>query len=201
MEPAIYTYPDFLTAEECSYFLALIRDHPSSEGRPFTRLTACPRTFGACSASLTPPFTTPFTNTGNFDNKKWHDPLLASQFHQRLKEVLGITDVLSPSLLRANSLVMTGRYKPGDSFNLHTDTGLYYNRETRTKSRWTLLIYLNDDFEGGTTEFFDDAWKPTRTVLPKAGTALLFDIDLWHRGVEVTKGEKCWIGCEIIGAF
>lgn len=54
-------------------------------------------------------------------------------------------------------------------------------------------------FEGGETVFFDSNFKQTRTVVPKRGKALMFDIDLWHKGNEVTKGQKYWIGCEIIG--
>jgi len=161
----IRTFPNFLTADEC---------------RTFT--------------SVCGPNASQFTNSGKFDNKKWHDPVLAAHFFQRL-----IAINKCEQMLRANTVII--HYKSGDSFNLHTDTGLYYDRESQTKSRWTLLIYLNDDFDGGQTEFFDDSWVLTRTIEPVAGTALLFDINLWHRGTEVTKGEKHWIGCEIIGAF
>jgi hypothetical protein len=96
---------------------------------------------------------------------------------------------------------MTGNYCPGQEFNMHTDTGLFYDRKAQEKSRWTLLIYLNDDFEGGHTLFYDDAWKQTHDIEPVAGTALLFDIDLWHKGDVLQSGVKHWIGCEIIGVF
>jgi len=61
----------------------------------------------------------------------------------------------------------------------------------------TFLIYLNDDFEGGETEFI----IINRTIKPKKGKALLFyniDINLtlipesMHRGKIIKKGEK-WI--------
>lgn len=29
----------------------------------------------------------------------------------------------------------------------------------------------------------------------------VFDISLWHKGCELTEGEKYWIGCEIISKF
>ena len=96
---------------------------------------------------------------------------------------------------------MTGKYLSNNNFGLHTDTGLFYNKNTKEKSQYTLLIYLNDDFEGGTTSFFTDNFQPTVTIHPKQGTALLFDIDLWHKGDKLISGEKYWIGCELIAKF
>jgi len=104
---------------------------------------------------------------------------------------------------RPNTVIMSGKYQVGDSFSLHTDTGLYYNRDTREKTRWTLLIYLNDDFDGGETVFYNDNWRRDEVTIvrPKKGNAILFDIDLWHKGTPVTRGVKYWIGCEIIDKF
>ena len=56
-------------------------------------------------------------------------------------------------------------------------------------TRYTLLIYLNSNYEGG----------ETNTIKPETGKALIFDIDLWHSELPVINGEKYWIGCEIIG--
>ena len=139
--------------------------------------------------------TTSFTDTGVFDNKKWVNSALATTFFTKLQNLIEPT----PLATRANTVIMTGSYTPGQQFNLHTDTGLYYNRDTNEKSSWTLLIYLNDDFEGGHTLFYDSEWTLTNTVCPQKGKALLFDIDLWHRGDVLTSGTKHWIGCEIIG--
>jgi len=136
-----------------------------------------------------------FTDTGKFTNKKWEDLDLATAFHTRLVE-------LDPSTRykRANNLIMAGLYKPGDSFGLHTDTGLYYNRVAGEESRWTLLIYLNTVQEGGETVFYStEGWKEVLRIKPEEGKALLFDIDLWHCGEPIVEGEKLWIGCEIIG--
>lgn len=134
----------------------------------------------------------PFTDTGKFLNNKWTDAELAQVFYEKLK-TYGISGFLRP-----NTVIMSGKYVPGDSFSLHTDTGLYYNKDAGEKSRWTLLIYLNDDFDGGETVFYDDNWRVTKSITPKKGHAVLFDIDLWHKGSPVTRGAKYWIGCEII---
>lgn len=134
-----------------------------------------------------------FTDSGRFTNKKWTDAALASEFFERL-------DGRVAGALRANTLIMGALFHPGDAFGIHTDTGLFYDRATGEKSRWTVLIYLNDDFEGGDTVFYDgDTWAETRRVRPEAGKALVFDIDLWHSGSPVTAGVKRWIGCELIG--
>ena len=163
----IYTILNFITSEECNLYLQMPHSQP----------------------------TTPFTDSGIFDNKKWDNFALATTFFAKLQNHINPTSLA----IRANNVIMTGSYAPDQQFNLHTDTGLFYNRDANEKSCWTLLIYLNDDFEGGHTLFYDDKWVLTDTIRPQTGKALLFDIDLWHRGDVLTSGRKHWIGCEIIG--
>lgn len=168
-QQGIYEIEGFLTQQECQQFIEVVKNPPPN--------SSC------------------FTDTGVFSNRKWIDQTTANFFYERLSTFIEPTTQAK----RANKLVMTGYYQPGQQFSLHTDTGLYYNRETKEKTRWTLLIYLNDNYEGGHTQFYDDNWKETRDIQPKEGKALLFDIDLWHKGNELFTGEKYWIGCEIIG--
>lgn len=135
-----------------------------------------------------------FTNNGTFLNNKWINNSLSNLFYKKLQNY-NIKD----NILRPNNLIMSGKYIKGDLFALHTDTGLYYNKETNEKTQWTLLIYLNDNFIGGETTFYDDKWNISKIINPQVGKAILFDINLWHKGNEVIEGEKYWIGCEIIG--
>ena len=44
-------------------------------------------------------------------------------------------------------------------------------------------IYSNDIF-------YDDKFKETVRVTPKKGSCIIFDIDLWHQGLEVKNGKK-----------
>lgn len=78
-------------------------------------------------------------------------------------------------------------------------------RNERERSWKTIMIYLNDDFEGGTTNFLNDM-APIRydedhriratpdqiryKVIPEAGTALVFNHRMLHEGDLVTKGCK-----------
>ncbi len=136
----------------------------------------------------------PFTNAGNFTNNKWTDIDLATNFFNKLNKY-NIND----NIIRPNNIITSGKYIKGDQFSLHTDTGLFYDIKNKEETRWTLLIYLNDNYEGGNTDFYLDNFSTIKTIKPKSGKAILFDIDLWHKGNEVLNGTKYWIGCEIIG--
>lgn len=136
----------------------------------------------------------PFTNSGKFINNKWDDINLATTFYDKIRNYH-----IRDNILRPNKVIMSGKYAVGDSFSLHTDTGLFYDTTMKEESRWTLLIYLNDDYIGGETVFYDDCWNIKRVIKPQVGKGILFDIDLWHQGNSITSGEKYWIGCEIIG--
>lgn len=74
------------------------------------------------------------------------------------------------------------RYVPGQVFHWHRDG--YFRRENGQRSRLTLILYLNDDFQGGQTAFADFR------VAAKAGRALFFEHSYLHEGCEVLAGTK-----------
>jgi hypothetical protein len=74
------------------------------------------------------------------------------------------------------------RYDPGQTFRWHRDG--YFERANRERSRLTLMVYLNDGFEGGETRFERAVIRPVR------GTALFFVHHLLHEGAEVKHGRK-----------
>jgi prolyl 4-hydroxylase len=76
------------------------------------------------------------------------------------------------------------RYDIGQRFAPHYD-GAFVRDETE-RSLLTLILYLNDDFDGGATEFHDFDIR----VRPRRGTALLFQHLLLHEGCTVTRGVK-----------
>lgn len=74
------------------------------------------------------------------------------------------------------------RYTPGQRFTWHVDGA--YERDNGEKSFLTLLIYLNEGYEGGATKFHHLA------VDGRTGMALVFDHVLPHEGAELTRGVK-----------
>lgn len=80
------------------------------------------------------------------------------------------------------------RYDIGEFFAFHLDGS--YRRENGEQSAYTFMIYLNEDFRGGETEF--DLRYPYGEikVMPKTGMMLLFSQDLRHQGAEVISGRK-----------
>ena len=74
------------------------------------------------------------------------------------------------------------KYDVGDYFNSHYDTHPTYKRSV------SVLIYLNDDYEGGEIEFFHFNTK----IKPKAGTVILFPPNYPYRHIAhpVTSGTK-----------
>ena len=73
------------------------------------------------------------------------------------------------------------KYTQGQRFKMHKD-GPW--KEQGLTSRLTFLLYLNDEFVGGETDFRD--FK----ISPQTGDALLFIHDTWHEGAAVSKGIK-----------
>jgi predicted 2-oxoglutarate/Fe(II)-dependent dioxygenase YbiX len=84
------------------------------------------------------------------------------------------------------------RYEVGQHFGLHQDQS--YFGEGGTQSLLTLMVYLNDDFEGGETTFPEQ----DKSISPKAGTALLFQHMLLHAGTRVTKGTKLVLRSDVL---
>lgn len=95
------------------------------------------------------------------------------------------------------------RYEPGQFYQWHYDAIHAYTAEIQAElerfgQRFkTAILYLNDDFEGGETEFK----APYIQVKPETATILVFDNtdqagkpipSSLHRGCEVTAGQK-WV--------
>ena len=104
------------------------------------------------------------------------------------KSYIDINEILDflgdPKYAISDSGYQIQKYSTGGKYVWHHDYILNQRNGTRVL---TYLFYLNDDFEGGETEFSDGT-----IIKPRTGTLLLFP-STWvylHRGKEVTKGEK-----------
>ena len=147
--------------------------------------------------------TRPFTTAAFKNGKVLHDSIPQLMFERvrpHLPDVYTDAVGVQWEFVRGCQFLMYAELTAGQQFNLHTDTGCVWDERGNRYSKFTLLLYLNDDYVGGQTEFFDDAWRRTETIEPVAGRTLVFDIDLWHRGCEVREGIKRWIGTEIVCA-
>lgn len=83
------------------------------------------------------------------------------------------------------------RYEPGQSFRWHFDGA--FQRTTSESSMFTVLVYLNDDFTGGTTDFHDGP-----SVIPARGMALVFSHAQLHQGAAPTSGRKYVLRTDIM---
>jgi hypothetical protein len=171
----IFTIDNLYTNYELSIFYNYVKD-ADSNNRPFTM--------------------------SNFKNGKVIKPDWSSFMYERIKPYL-------PRLYqdRSNTLysfkepikyIMYAAINENQQFPIHTDTGYEYDDQDSKYSKYTVLTYLNDDFEGGNTLFFDDNFKQIVQIMPKRGRTLIFDIDLFHSGEKVTKYSKYWIGTELV---
>jgi prolyl 4-hydroxylase len=75
---------------------------------------------------------------------------------------------------------------------VHTDVP--YSASPTTKTFFTLLIYLNDSFEGGETCFFG----PDMKIKPSVGTVIMFDHERLHQGAMVVNGCKYIVRSDIV---
>jgi hypothetical protein len=85
--------------------------------------------------------------------------------------------------------IRRARFPPGQRFKMHKD-GPWH--EDGLTSRLTLLVYLNDDFTGGDTDFREFRVKP------EPGAALLFIHDTWHEGAAVESGTKYVLRSDVL---
>ncbi|MES1181870.1 MAG: 2OG-Fe(II) oxygenase [Flavobacterium sp.] len=106
----------------------------------------------------------------------------AEKFWQRSKAWLPL-QVGKYTVSGLNEMFRFYKYSPGERFKMHID-GSFEKSDTEC-SFYTFLIYLNDGFEGGETEF-----KDICTVNPRQGSLLIFYHPLWHEGKLLKEGKK-----------
>lgn len=110
---------------------------------------------------------------------------------------LAITDILSKyvdiSNIYVSPLWFPTRYINGGGLCIHSDGSAY---DENKSSSYTILVYLNEDFEGGRTVFVDDyddeeiVTENSIYVAPKSGMILLLDQNKLHFAEKVSNGIK-----------
>ncbi len=133
---------------------------------------------------------TMFKGIRNNDRYMFFDEPLAVGFWKRMDEYIPKKIGFYESI-GLNEMFRVYKYSKGQRFKMHIDGS--YKRSLNEESLFSFLIYLNDDFEGGETEF-----RKLFTVTPKKGTALVFRHRLRHEGKEVISGEKYVLRTDIM---
>lgn len=164
--PLVWTIPDVLDAGECAAAVARIEalgpaEAPVSTARGF---------------EMRP-------DVRNNQRVMFDDAPLAQRLFSRVQAALPPV-LCGMRAVGANERFRCYRYQPGQRFAPHYD-GAFIRSETE-RSLLTLIVYLNDDFEGGRTAFLDFDLE----AVPRAGTALVFQHLLLHEGCIVTAGTK-----------
>ena len=116
-----------------------------------------------------------------FDN-----PELAKSLFERVKQYLPqeLDETKEWELFGLNERFRFYRYKDGQQFKQHKDGA--FARDENEISKVTMIMYLNEDFEGGATRFcLENEYEE-----PKTGKLLLFRHPILHAGCPVFTGVK-----------
>jgi len=141
-------------------------------------------------------------------SQQWLDPSendTALMIKQKTAHVFASTGCIDESQYSYEQIQVV-KYEKGGKYDPHYDGDLCDNGDTQCTSNMriaTLLIYLNDDYDGGTTKFPNLGID----ITPKKGKALFFWVadplnslmyqETLHGGMEIKNGEK-WIATQWI---
>jgi len=163
---------NFLTTEECNFFIS-----KTTEGME--------------KASITTPSGAKIrSDYRNNDRYIFDDIDLANKLFERLKPCLDDNDQ-DWKLKGLNERFKIYRYEPGQNFAMHNDA--QFCRENGERSFQTVIMYLNERYEGGETEFFG-----MDTICPQEGRAIIFMHHLLHEGMPVKLGVKYVLRTDIM---
>lgn len=150
-EPRLILYHDLLTSEECDQILN--QDLNFNEATTFNHESKAPQQVSGRS------------NSTCFDIKEY-DSFVKNKILSAIQH--NYTDLTVENF----EILQVQKYQPGQEYGKHHD---YFNfphiHNTDNDRIGTVIVYLNDDFEGGETDFPKMGFK----VRAKKGMAVLFD--------------------------
>ena len=179
----VFTVDGFLTPQQCEHYIRISEDLGYEE-----------------ALVNTPQGQLRLENVRNNERVLLHNEEIAQRLWKRA-EMFAPHECEGRLAIGLNELFRFYRYDPGQQFNWHQDGS--YVRDNGEESFWTLMIYLNDDFEGGETSFEDsyseEAFDPFQ-VVPRQGTALFFEHLTHHQGEPVAEGRKYVLRTDVMYA-
>ncbi len=164
--PLVFTIPDVLNPDECARMIQRIEDLGTTDA-PIT---------SAAGPVMRP-------EVRNNRRVMIDDAPLAGLLFDRIRPHLP-AHLCGMQPVGANERFRCYRYDPSHKFGPHYDGA--FIRSERERSLLTFMVYLNEGFSGGPTNFLDyDV-----SVRPRTGHALLFQHFVLHEGAVVTSGTK-----------
>jgi hypothetical protein len=124
------------------------------------------------------------------------DPSLSAELYRRVTPFLP-TDWFGWRPVGLNERWRYYRYDPGQRFAAHTDG--CFRRENGEESQFTFMIWLNEDYTGGTTNFHLRS-KQVLRVQPRTGSVLVFTHRQLHEGAVVESGRKYALRMDVMCA-
>ncbi len=176
-QPLVWTVDDALPLSVCADYSRRLR-----EGR--TEVAPIVGHHGGAEIDLA---------VRNNTRTMWDDADEASSLLARVASAVP-RQLSGMTLAGANPRLRLYRYGPGERHGAHWDTVVELGAGVR--SLLTLVFYLNDGFEGGETDFPE----LSRRVVPRAGSALLFQHRILHEASEVRSGEKHVLRTDVLYA-
>ena len=133
----------------------------------------------------------------NYFRVEFDNDWLANMLGQRLISRNCMTAVWNGSkVVGLNNHFRVSKYDPGMKFDIHKDG---FNVDTKgNRSVMTLNIFINEEFEGGETDFFHENKTFRFSAKPKTGRAALFDSQQYHCGNKVVSGYKYLLRTDIM---
>ncbi|CAL2083356.1 2OG-Fe(II) oxygenase [Tenacibaculum sp. 190524A02b] len=173
VHPNIFLIENFLSDEECQKYLSIFQHKEFEEAKISIHGNQV-------------------MNKGvrNNDRHIFFDEKLAVKLWERIAQFTP-EKVSFYKAIGLNEMFRVYKYSKGQRFKMHIDGS--YQRNFSESSLFSFLIYLNDNFEGGETEF-----RKLHTITPQKGTALVFKHKLKHEGKEVTTGIKYVLRTDIM---
>lgn len=88
------------------------------------------------------------------------------------------------------------RYEPGGIFTKHRDGPIY--KTAHQRSFFTVLVYLNVEYEGGNTTIFSEDLTESFKVIPEVGSVFVMLQRTLHEGSKVESGRKFLLRCDVM---
>jgi hypothetical protein len=128
-----------------------------------------------------------------YDRHVFRDDALAAVIFRRL---YGTLPADMRDRVAINPYFRFSKYLENGFFDVHRD-GVNQDEHGR-RSICTVNIFLNAEFQGGETDFLNEARSLVRRASPSAGRAAVFDVNILHRGNKVTGGYKFLLRTDVM---